>query len=563
LGETGRRRGRSPILPKHLELRPSGIYGFRFDVPQRLQSLLGKRKFLESLQTRDLATALVRHKAVTARVLGLIHTAEAALMESPARLTPVELAATERAMAEALLRRYQQPPAVIATVPGLPADHPLADLSLSRPASDDYQQQALAVAQQFQRAVAAGPGGARQWRDDQVQAAQMLLGRLWHPDDAWAIAIAHGRALTLALGIASGRHQDWARYLEGTAAMERLPDPAMVLVEVGAAAPGEGVLDLVEVWITARAPAPKTAVGVRAIAQRFVAVVEVGAAAAVTADHARAFRDHRLEEGLAGSTVRKDLALLRAVWSWAVSEGRLPADPWANVRVTRGDDGRSQRLAFNEAQVRLLLERSAELSDTAQRWSWPLGLLLGLRIEEIACLRREDLLELDGIRCLQIRHEAQLRGSLKTRSSERVLPLPQALLALGWWEWATSQPAGWLFVAGGIPASDPRRSHGLSIKNGVALRNWGITDRRLVFHSTRHTFNARAVQAGLADRMVQSLTGHSQGKSMTARYSGEYTLAQLRDAIEQIQWPIDATQPRDGCAAGRNAGATTRGTARP
>lgn len=541
MGVTGRNRRVADSLPRYLERRAGGVYGCRLDVPQRLRSLLGKRKFVVSHQTSDLATALIRHKPVVARLLGLIEFADAALFSAPPKLTPVQRLATARQMAELYVARYQGHSQLVPAVTG-----PLQALAIGEPLAVDLDLQALAEVQGYRLAVGGGLDALAAWRTDQLHQAQELLSRVWHPDDGAAIAMAHHRAKVLALRVAAGKHVDWQRYLEGTAALEAMPDPAQVLPSDGT---GDQVAieELVERWIKHRQPATKTSVSVRSIATKLSAVTGTTSADQIDVGMARRYRDNRLADVAAG-TVRKELALLRAVWGWAVGEELLPANPWDSVRVTRGDSGNEPRLPFTTEQVELILRGAAALHEPAQRWSWPLGLMLGLRLEEICCLRREDLQERDGVRCVVIAPEAQLAGRLKTRSSERVVPLPAAVLQMGFWDWVMGQRGGYLFDAPSIPAADPRRSHSLSIRNGLALRSWGLTSKRLVFHSTRHTFAKHAVQAGLPDRLIQTLMGHSTGKSMTARYSGSFTIAQLKTAIDSIGWPSmgDSNNRTDG-----------------
>lgn len=57
----------SPKLTRYLELRKSGIYGFRYDIPGRLRGVMGCGKIIRSLDTRDLGEALARLKPEVAK----------------------------------------------------------------------------------------------------------------------------------------------------------------------------------------------------------------------------------------------------------------------------------------------------------------------------------------------------------------------------------------------------------------------------------------------------------------------------------------------------------------
>jgi integrase len=60
------------------------------------------------------------------------------------------------------------------------------------------------------------------------------------------------------------------------------------------------------------------------------------------------------------------------------------------------------------------------------RWGFPLGLATVLRLEEIAGLRREDLMHLNGITALRVRPHENRR--LKNEASPRYVPVPIDLI---------------------------------------------------------------------------------------------------------------------------------------
>ena len=513
------------------------MYGVRFAVPKRLQSALQRGKIVISLGTRDLAVALPRFKAEEARVLELFASAERAIASTPPRLTPVELGALQRQMIEMLVMGLQAQ-VIPAVEGGLPWGHPLADLSPAMPATTDLASRSLLVLAQYRQAVTDGEDALQRWRTAQLIAAQSLCGRVWHPADSDAVAQCHHQAEVMALRIAGHRAVDWRRYLEGQAAVAELPDPGVVL-QTEAPVVGLPVVELTERWVEARKPAPKTAITARTAARR-VAAMELVDAAAITAADGRRWRDARLDV-VARTTVARDLGLLRAIWAWAVDEELVPANPWRDVMLSRSSDGAAglSRQGFSNEQVELLLQQAAQLHRADERWMFPVVLMAGLRIEEFCCLRREDLIHTEHTWCLRADPAAQLSGRLKTGASERLVPMHDQLLALGFDRWISTRPPGYLFEASVVPKGDPRRSHSLSIRAGTLIRRWGITNRRLTAaHSCRHTFCARLSQAGVEDRAIKTLAGHSTAGDVTSRYAGPYPLTQLRGFVNRVQWPI-------------------------
>ncbi len=64
-------------------------------------------------------------------------------------------------------------------------------------------------------------------------------------------------------------------------------------------------------------------------------------------------------------------------------------------------------------------------------------------MSEICQLRAEDVVQVDGIWCLKLDLEG---GSLKTRSSERAIPLHPAVVESGFLDFVWSEKAGPLFA---------------------------------------------------------------------------------------------------------------------
>jgi integrase len=66
-------------------------------------------------------------------------------------------------------------------------------------------------------------------------------------------------------------------------------------------------------------------------------------------------------------------------------------------------------------------------------WAPLICLLCGMRPEEVLRLLKSDVFERDGILCFRV--EQRPESGTKTESSERVVPLPETLLRLGFREW--------------------------------------------------------------------------------------------------------------------------------
>jgi integrase len=293
-------------------------------------------------------------------------------------------------------------------------------------------------------------------------------------------------------------------------------------------------------WQSLRDPAPKTVLdSERRLAelQRFLGHDRLDR---LTPEQVSNWRAQLIEQSTT-TTVRRKLALVRAVLQAAAADG-LPIDPQAIERLSakglRESGGtRRQRRPFTQGEAALLwsLSRQQQGPRPFDRWAFPLGLSLGCRLEELVGLTGEDVRQIDGVWVVEIQPTEDRR--LKNDSSARRVPIPKALEREGFTSWAQQQGQGLLFPEPEPPAADPRRSHYASIRLGKIIRNQaGISDPTAVFHSCRHFVGQGLTDAGIEQRLIEQIQGHSS-KSMTARYArAGIPLQQQAAAMEARDW---------------------------
>ena len=153
----------------------------------------------------------------------------------------------------------------------------------------------------------------------------------------------------------------------------------------------------------------------------------------------------------------------------------------------KGRPGDRPRLPFDAENLKKLF--SVKREGAADYWLPLLGLYQGTRLEEAAQLRCEDVKIEDGIHYLDI-HGCDGR-KVKTATSERRVPLHPEIIRLGFLNHVEAQrTAGQERVFSELSQSTHGEfSAAWSKSFGRFLRNVvKITDRRLVYHSLRHTF---------------------------------------------------------------------------
>jgi len=184
---------------------------------------------------------------------------------------------------------------------------------------------------------------------------------------------------------------------------------------------------------------------------------------------------------------------LHTFYVWAIREGYARADPTADIPRPR------LRRALPRPAVTAELREGLDLAYPALRAWMSLAAYGGLRVQEIAGLRREDILPDEGL----------LRVVCGKGSRERVIPLHPAI-----WAALAALPmprAGWVFLDGEKPWTPVR----LAKRFGAGLRDVGVTATP---HQLRHWFGSTLYAQTHDLRLVQEMLGHSS-PATTAIYT--------------------------------------------
>lgn len=245
------------------------------------------------------------------------------------------------------------------------------------------------------------------------------------------------------------------------------------------------------------------------------------------------------KRGQSAATIRRRLTSLKAIFNVTRQVAELQLDnPFEGVAVIDKGEG-GDREPFLPAHL-----RDIEVRLAYRRLTGPTEMILmllrstGARPLEIGGLDAGDVSSADGVTVLKIRPN-QHRG-LKTRSSARLLPLPDDLGAS-----LTAYLAG--RTQGAIFPTSCHETGALSARLNKALRAAGVPkSRAYTAYSFRHTFEDALRLSDSAFEVQQALLGHAP-KSMTDRYgSKRVPMAKLKQAVEDAaaivrQWSTSGT----------------------
>jgi integrase len=260
------------------------------------------------------------------------------------------------------------------------------------------------------------------------------------------------------------------------------------------------------------------------------------------------YRDALLKEGLAPATVRKRLGFISAMLQTQVDAGRLGINAARGLRVPRPRVPPLSRTEFSAEQLQQVFAspvykmryRPRGGGGDACAWLPVFGLATGARLEELCQLRVSDIEDGPcGALLLRISDEAE-HAHVKTASSRRLVPLHPDVIACGFTQYLAQRRAAgdeWLWPAL-VPDTLGNRGGQFTRWFGRYLRaphGCAIADRRVVFHSFRHTFKTLC-RTVMTEELHDRLTGHAGGG--VGRHYGSVPLQLLVEAVGRIRFPV-------------------------
>jgi integrase len=155
---------------------------------------------------------------------------------------------------------------------------------------------------------------------------------------------------------------------------------------------------------------------------------------------------------------------------------------------------------------------------------------------ELTQLRGGDVFERSGIWAIKISPDA---GTVKNRTP-RTVPLHEHLIEQGFVDFVKANGRGPLFYNEARKKADddptnPKRPRAVKARDRLAewVREIGVTDPELQpNHAWRHTFKKLGDRAGISEKMLDTICGHSQ--ATTGRGYGEADLGDKATALRRF-----------------------------
>ncbi|PIV52714.1 MAG: hypothetical protein COS17_07820 [Elusimicrobia bacterium CG02_land_8_20_14_3_00_37_13] len=220
---------------------------------------------------------------------------------------------------------------------------------------------------------------------------------------------------------------------------------------------------------------------------------------------------------MAKSTVNRELALLKHIYTKAIEWGKVTENPVKKVKLFKEDNQRVRYL--EKGEIKMLL-------DTCKDYMKPIvitALYTGMRLSEILNLTWDDIDFTRGIITVRI-----------TKNNEkRYLPMNTELRnTLEYLKKNCNLDSPYAFCNS---KGDKFAKYTISHRFNKVIKELGIKD--FCFHCLRHTFASHLVMSGADIVTIQRLLGHKT-LAMTLRYS-HLSPNFMQSTIECLRFGVD------------------------
>jgi integrase len=250
-------------------------------------------------------------------------------------------------------------------------------------------------------------------------------------------------------------------------------------------------------------------------------------------------RDRLIASGVAGSTVRRSLNAITAIFNHGLREFDLRGlgNPFEKLPIPQEGEDSEVRHPFTTEELKIIAA-ACEKQDDDIRHLIAIQADTGARLAEIVGLRIEDVILDHDVPHICIRPHERLGRTLKNANSERKVPLVGIALwgAIRALEASNGLSKGWLFprYAGDKKtADDDKNIKATHASNTINKWLCAITKTAKTSHSFRHAMRDRLRHIGTPEELQDAIGGWSNQASIGRGYGEGYRLEQLKGYLER------------------------------
>jgi len=273
------------------------------------------------------------------------------------------------------------------------------------------------------------------------------------------------------------------------------------------------------------------------------------------------YRDLTLEEILklknvtpqSRLNVNKYLTRISTLMNWGKSRGYIDENLFTGMKVPlKKTEQRKRRQPFSTDDLRKILTPTTffdwtlnfrhPLSDITKNqnsyyWVFPIGILSGMRTNEICQLRIEDIIQEKNVWMFRVDESETTR--VKTPSGIRRVPVHPNLISLGFLDYIERlKQNNEVRVFPSLTKSRDGYSSKVSRHyNEKFLRKLGIWKKQTkVLYSTRHTFINKCYSKSIDRDIIKSIVGHEPDFTIDVYGGNPFTPDQLFKGISKVSY---------------------------
>ncbi|PTO65182.1 tyrosine-type recombinase/integrase [Vibrio splendidus] len=240
------------------------------------------------------------------------------------------------------------------------------------------------------------------------------------------------------------------------------------------------------------------------------------------------------KQGLSESSIKDYVQKLSSFFEWCLQNEHTDVNPFKSIKFKKTRKDSDSKNHYTTEQLRKIFSNDIFTKKIFkhhyQYWLPLLAIYTGARLNELCQLYTDDIARLDETWCIRIRavHPDQ---RLKNLNSERVIPIHNELLQLGFLDFVKAQTHDRLFSE----LTLKRDGYGTVVSKwfGRFKSDLGFKKGH-DFHSFRHTFATFLKCADVNVVVAATILGHGSGSITYDHYGKRHTLSRLNEAINTV-----------------------------
>lgn len=240
------------------------------------------------------------------------------------------------------------------------------------------------------------------------------------------------------------------------------------------------------------------------------------------------------KRGLSESSIKDYVQKLSSFFEWCLQNEHTDVNPFKSLKFKKTRKDSDSKNHYTTEQLRKIFSNDIFTKKTFkhpyQYWLPLLAIYTGARLNELCQLYTDDIARLDGVWCIRVR-SARPDQRLKNLNSERVIPVHNQLIQLGFLDFVKAQTHDRLFSELKLQ----RDGYAATASKWFARFKSSMGfNRGHDFHSFRHTVATFLKYADVNVVVAAAILGHGSGTITYDRYGKRHTLSRLNEAINTI-----------------------------